>query len=207
MCVLTSVLFVFSACSFLPVLQVVAKNRRTQRDSLQLTTRIMGQQYCRGQLRMALQLKYTNIGNQTLILFKESTAVSQALVSLNLEDAKAERYEQDLQFTNNVISEERLRVDKVPGPDFVTLDPGSSFVADSKVIIFTAEATIGSHGLTSGRYMLQLKVQTWYETEKLASQLRKSWKKTGVLWTADVTSMPMPFIVEIPQKAVYCSAL
>lgn len=200
---LLQALLIWSFCSVISATQAVAGGKPPKRDALQLATSIIDEMYCDNQLRLALQLKYTNVGSQRLILDRYSSAVFRSLVSLNAEEARAQRYEQDVQLTTNVININPL-AEQLPNENFVILEPGDSYTTRTQVIIFTDRADTDSPRLAAGEYVLQIKVQTWYDSEKLAKRLRNLWKPTGFLWTADVTSTPMPFRVKPDAVAVKC---
>jgi hypothetical protein len=178
-----------------------------QQKSLQLTTSIIEKKYCNSnQLRLTLRLNYANLGTQPLILYKYSTVVFQSLVSVNVEDAIAKRYKQEMHFLVNFIGDLQQPDKTRPGSDFVVLESKRVYIAKTHVIIFidTSKA-VDSHNLPVGEYVLQIKTHTWYETEKTAKRLNKQWKSIGSLWTDDITSMPMPFNIERQYQTTDCS--
>src|SRR5437868_101553 len=69
---------------------------------LRLTTRMIEQKYCdsdyldMAMLRLSLRLMYTNVGEQPLILSKQSGLIHYLLVSRNEEEARDKHYEQNV---------------------------------------------------------------------------------------------------------------
>lgn len=178
-----------------------------QQDSLQLTTSILEKKYCHnGQLRLTLQLNYANLGTRPLILYKFSVAVFQSLVSVDMEDARAERYRQEIDFMVNLLGALEPSNEAVPGDDFVVLEPHNVYTTKTHVLIFTDRvAAAPSNKLSAGEYVLQVRVHTWHENEKLAKRLSKRWRPIGFLWTDDVISLPMPFSIEPQPQVSDCS--
>lgn len=181
--------------------------RVQKNEALQLTLDIVEQKYCDGsQMRLKLHLHFSNKGSQPIILYKYSTAVLRSLVSLNEKAASAGQYIQDLQFTVNSIGDFEQA-----GPlkdEFVILQPNKSYIAKTKVIVFTQNSTKANPlGLSAGSYVLQVEVQTWYGTKEVEKKLRKAWKSTGLLWTANTISLPIRFNVEPQRAVVKCSEL
>lgn len=199
-----SLLLIWSNCWSLASAQVAGK-----RAELQLTTSIIEQKYCdSNQLRMTLQLNYTNGGTRPLILYKYSTAVFHTLVSLNTEDAAAKKYAQEMYYTVNLVGDLEQPEASAPGDEFVILQPHQSYTIKARVIIFLYDGHSTSlRNLRAGEYFLQVDVRTWYEEEKTAKRLNKRWRPVGFLWTDDVRSLPMPFEVKQQHQTINCSQL
>src|SRR6185503_2370963 len=65
---------------------------------LRLTLKMLGEQYCIGDaeldgLRLKVRMVYTNQSEETIILYKGSTAISRLMISRNLADVAARRFE------------------------------------------------------------------------------------------------------------------
>lgn len=206
---LLSTLAVWSILSASPGALAAAGSPGTSagdKKALRLTTSVVDKRHCHdSQMRLALELNYTNVGGQTLILHKNSNLISRTRVSVNLEAARAGRYQQDVRYSVEVVSLPGRANKQPPIEDFVILRPGESFQTRTEAIIFTAGGKDGlSNKLAAGIYLLQVRVQTWYDSDETAKRLRRSWRRAGSLWTDDVTSEPMPFTFETPRLLVNC---
>ena len=173
--------------------------------SLELTTEVLTKCYCRDgsqTLQMTLRLKYRNGGSQSLILYKGSSLIVRYMISRNVEAAKRRHYSQVVRLEIRFPEEQELFNDPTPGEDFVILSPGNSHSADSEIQIPISEPS--DQFLSPGHYVLQVQVPTWLQSKDLAKTLRQRWRKSGALWFAPVTSLPMGFSVEKHYSATEC---
>lgn len=177
--------------------------------SLQLSTSIIGQQYCKGDdeldvLQIQLRLRYTNLSQQPLILYKGSTLIYRQMISRNVEAALAADYE--LASSNLVYEEGAAKIGGAqPGKLFVILQPSGSFETTTLVAIPATHGAVKISGaVVTGEHVLQVRVSTWPESESLAGKLRARWRKRGYLWTDAVVSSPMTFTVEKNRPTVTC---
>ena len=171
----------------------------------ELTTKVLTKRYCRDgsqTLQMTLRLKYRNRGRQSLILSKESSLIVRYMISRNVEAAKRGHYSQVVRLEIRFPEESELFNDPTPGADFVIVSPGNSYYADSEIQIPISEPS--DQFLSPGDYVLQVQVPTWLQSKDLAKTLRQRWRKSGTLWFAPLTSLPMGFSVEKHYSATEC---
>jgi hypothetical protein len=95
----------------------------------------------------------------------------------------------------------------VPSASFVILRPGQSFDGEAEVTVFVrrGRASKESDGLLPGKYILQVSVSTWPESESLAERLTKRWQGIGTLWFGDLTSETMQLKIDKHRSVVNCS--
>lgn len=187
-------------------------NISKQSPSLQLTMKIIRQTYCPGDseldgLGLDVMLTYTNTGKEQLILYKGSNLVSRIMVSENIEDLEAKRFELNASLTNVRTQADRDGFKElVPGKHFVILPPGTSFEVQAEVGLFVVrgDAPIIAGAVLSGEHVLQVEVPTWPESNELAERLRYRWRQIGLLWSEPITSAPVPLTVEKHRKLVDC---
>ena len=172
---------------------------------LQLTTKIIKQHY-EGSfafLRWTLELTYTNMGNQTILLDKNSSLIYRSTVSRNLKAAASKKYEAETRSSFISVSSMKaagFRFGSVPEVDaFVTLRQGESYSLET---IYGARVYDGTKDnedyLRPGNHFLQVRVATWYYFNE-PGVYRERWGNRGYLWSQDVTSLPMQFTVEKKQ--------
>jgi hypothetical protein len=82
-----------------------------------------------------------------------------------------------------------------PGRAFVTLPPGGTYEA---VIVVGVGVTPGgaerpANSIRPGEHTLQIMASSWYESRKLAEELRGRWQETGLLWIEPVATPPLTF--------------
>lgn len=171
---------------------------------LQLTTSVIDRQFSKNvdgslALSLKLQLRYTNVGNQPLILYKGSKLIHRHTTSRSVRDAEAKRFLSDHSlsiYSQGGAEINELSLDRL----FVILQPGDSYERDALNFVVlqvepnATEAT--GAALSPGEYMLQVTTSTWPDSEKLAKELRHQWQQSGLLWYDPVVSVPMLFKVE-----------
>jgi hypothetical protein len=182
-----------------------------QENNLQLTTSIVGQRYCAvnanvDALQLTLQLKYTNTGSRRLILYKGNRLFYQIFVSRGGEEVAARRNE--LRTTHSRYFDEQPEkiINSSPGGVFTTLSPGSSY--ESRQIISLPVARDGNArynvSIGAGEHMLSVVASTWYESKKVADQLRERWRTRGFLWSDPLVSNSTAFVVGKNPPIVAC---
>lgn len=110
--------------------------------------------------------------------------------------AAAKKYVDDTAFSYFDLRKAGVR-EEVPREDaFVTLRPGESYSLDKDGFgVRLYNGTKDSEDeLQPGNYFLQLRVATWYYLVR-PEDYRKRWRDKGYVWSADITSQPMPFTV------------
>lgn len=182
-----------------------------QERDLQLTASITEQQSCavsakHDALRLTLQLRYTNIGKRKLILYKGHRLFFQIFISRGSLDAAA--LINELRTTHSRFFDEQPEkiVAAAPGSVFTTLSPGASY--ETKQIISVPIARDGEGrfnvSIAAGEHVLNVTTSTWYESKKLAEDLRERWRTRGFLWTDPISSNAVAFVVDKNRPVVAC---
>lgn len=168
----------------------------------QLTAEIVGQRYCvepagAGVVHLDLRLRFTNAGNQKLILYKGHNLFFQVWVSPDSQrQPTAARYE--LKTTSaRYASREPEKIERAsPGKEFVVLSPRSAFATEFTVSLPVTRGDAekaGGESIYAGEHLLRLTVSMWYESKALGEKLRERWRRIGVLWTEPISSTPIAF--------------
>lgn len=184
--------------------------------SLELATRMVRQRYCKSSdpaayntLRLDLQLRYKNIGQEDVILYKGSQIAYREMVSASMQDAAKMHYILDLSLMADVTGAPEIALGPLPDKNFVILPPGATFetMATTGGILFLkrSDEEKTADALGTGEYVLQVQVSTFPYPQSLENELRQRWKASGELWASGITSGPMTFKVEKDRKAVDCN--
>ena len=176
---------------------------------LELTTEIISQTYCAASsdaetLEMNLKLRYRNVGNQKLILYRGHDLFYQTRVRSAAGGAQA--YEV-LFLNSRYFDSEFESIDQaVPGKVFVSLSRGAVYERNLLVGIALVPEGVerGNSAIAAGDHTLQLIVSTWYKPRSLAEKLRKQWEPKGLLWFDPVVSPPIHFLVQRPPSPAPC---
>lgn len=166
-------------------------------SQLRLDTSIIDREYCSvDEICLTLRLAFTNIGNQPIILDKNSSVIVKHMVSRSVEAAKAGKYLEIVSPFMDMMS--ILRIDVSPNEScFVILRPGESFSLEKKFGLFIYDGTNDNEDfLHPGNYFLEIVVMTWYYPQRLKTKTREEWNQKGYLWTDPVKSTPLPFNVD-----------
>lgn len=179
---------------------------------LQLELKVNNTTYCRGDseldgLRLDVLLTYTNVGKQQLILYKGSNLVSRIMVSRNIADLEAKRFELDSSITTI-----RTKVpfddfkESVPSKYFVILPPGASYEVQGVIGVFAVrgDARVIAGAIPSGQHVVQIEVPTWPGSNEDAEEFHHQWERTGSLWYRPVISLPLFFAVEKQRRVADC---
>lgn len=195
---------------------LVSSSKVARADSgkprLQLVAEIIKETYCEGPdpdlipLRLLLQLSFTNVGTQKLILERGSKSVPVIRVSKTAEDAIANRFETTI---NNYIITGNSKGPKVlkrpPLSSFAILAPGQTYKTITEVSVSVPRADpVPAIKINSGSHYIQVGVWTWDESQREAHVRRKAWQGEGFLWSESVFSKPMLFIVRSQPKPADC---
>jgi hypothetical protein len=176
---------------------------------LELTAEIISQNYCVASsdsltLDMNLKLRYTNVGNQKLILYRGHDLFYQTRVR----SASSSIQPYEVLFLNSrYFDEEFESIDQaVPGKVFVSLLPGAVYERKLVVGIAVVRADFerGDSTIRAGEHTLQLIVSTWYKSRGLAEKLRKQWERKGLLWFDPLVSAPIHFVAQLPPSTARC---
>ena len=179
--------------------------------SLELAVNKVSQTYCEADdelasLRIRSNLRFTNTGQNPLILWKGSGLIERVLVAQTNEEARAKRYIR--QFSIMTITTAQhfdLKVGSNPTDSFQVIRPGDSWeqVGEPSVPVARVESNI--YGLSPGKYVIQVDVAAWPETDEIGKILSNRWEKWGVLWTQPVIrSSPVPIVVVKNPKVKDC---
>lgn len=181
---------------------------------LELTTDIVNQRYCKNReggyntLKMSLRLRYKNISQQPVILYKGNSEVYREVVSLSAQGTMKRPYILDLSLMAGTEKTPEIADGTVPDKHFVILPPGATFEtrASTGGVLFLKkqDGENSDDALGTGEYMLQISVSTFPYTQTVAENLRNRWKESGILWSGSLTSTPMPFKVERSRKLADC---
>jgi hypothetical protein len=178
---------------------------------LQLIMKIVGEGYCIGDseldgLWLKVRLVYTNNGKEPIILYKGSTAISRLMISHNLMEAAAKRFEINSSLTQITSGGENCYMGSVPTSCFVSLPPRACYEVETTVQVFVVrgDAREITGAVKSGDHVLQVEVPTWHESNQLANELISRWRRNGRLWHEPVMSEPIRFTVAKDHKVIDC---
>jgi hypothetical protein len=171
---------------------------------LQLSSKILKQSYCKDSdtimSLLKLELTYTNVGQQPIILYKGSDLISYVRSARSREELSAGKYEVDMSITwvtsgNGAVP----NTGRVPDSRFVVLKPGASFKVAGDARIIDSDKL-----LPAGKHVLQVIVSTWQGSREQAERLRNKWAKTGYFWYGNTFSLPMQITIESNPKLKSC---
>jgi hypothetical protein len=183
-----------------------------QERDLQLTTNIVGQQACAANakldvLQLTLRLRYTNTGNRKLILYKGNRIFYQAFISRSTGEATTpQKYEMRTTHAR-YYDEQPEKIEAVaPGSAFTILSPGASHETRQVLVVPVVREGNASVNVSvaAGEHILNLTVSTWYESKKLADNLRERWRGRGFLWTDALASKSVNFNIDNQRSTVTC---
>jgi hypothetical protein len=185
---------------------------RDEQPQLILSVKITGQQYCSinphlTSLQMELKLRYRNVGNQKLILYKGHDLFYQT--KIRSVPGRSETRPYEITSLNSRYFDEEFEPLEQPSPSrvFAILPPGAAYERELKVNIglVDADARRGKDAISEGEHELQLIISTWYKSRPLAQKLRQEWKGRGLLWFDPVVSTPIRFAAVKPRTEASCN--
>jgi hypothetical protein len=200
-----------SALALLLLLSLNCATSFGQERELQLTASIINQQSCMinsgvDALSLTLQLRYTNTGNRKLILYKGNKLFYQVFVSHSKDDATHRNYELHTTHARYYdVQPEKIAGDS-PGSVFAVLSPGASYETMQTIVVTVARESTGQFNVSvaPGEHVLNLIASTWYESKKLAQDLRDRWKARGFLWTDSVASNSVALVIDNKTATTPC---
>lgn len=182
-----------------------------QESGLRLSASVTGQRRCAlgesvDALQLTLQLKYTNAGGRKLILYKGNRLFYQIFISRAGEGPAARRSALRTTHARYFDEQPEKIIGPSPGSAFVTLSPGASYETRQVVSVPVARAGEGLYNvaIAAGEHSLNVTASTWYESKKLAEDLRERWRSRGFLWTDPVASNAAAFTVGLNEPAAVC---
>jgi len=145
---------------------------------------------------LTLELSFTNVGKQPILLYKETKVAPDWAISLTEKSALAQKYESHM--TSHYLADQDFRKagwrdDKPQLDQFLILNPGQSKTL-LRPYSFSPSNKNGKK-LKKGNYFLQLWVQTWYYYAD-AKVYRENWRDEGYLWSEVLKPKPVLFEVE-----------
>jgi hypothetical protein len=182
-----------------------------QERELQLATSIVNQQSCMvndkvDALRLMLQLRYTNVGKEKLILYKGNRFFFQVFISRGGAEAAARKSELRATHARYFDEQPEKIVASAPGSVFTILSPGSSYETRQIVSVPVARNgdAIFNVSIATGEHLLSVASSTWYESKKVADNLRERWRTRGFLWTDPLFSNSVNFAVSGERSNAVC---
>ncbi len=179
--------------------------------SLELAVKQVSETYCEADdelatLRIRSNLQFTNTGQNSVILWKGSGQIERVLVAQSNEEARAKHYVRQFPImTITTAQYPDLKVGPRPTDSFEVIPPGNSWEQVGEPFVFVARVESNIYGLGPGKYVIQVDVAAWPETEEIGQVLSDRWKKWGVLWTQPVVrSSPLPIEVVKNPKVKDC---
>jgi hypothetical protein len=181
--------------------------RKQQGPALRLTSEVVGRRYCAGDklhiLQLRLRLRYRNAGGRKLVVYQGKNLFYQTKIRGG---AQARPYE--VVVLNSRFNDAQAEVINAPKPGaaFVTLAPGAVFETEIVVGVGVAAAAAerGANAVAPGEHTLQVVASSWYESRKLAEELRARWQASGLLWIEPVASEPLTFDAVRDEQAPPC---
>ncbi len=179
---------------------------------LRLTADIIHQNYCSVKsdptgisLQLKLRLRYINLSSQRVIIYKGHDLFFQTKIR---SEPRPDLPSYEVHLLNmHYFDEEFERIEaRSPSKVFVTLAPNESFERELVVGIGVTDEgkERTSTSVKPGDHTLYIIVSTWYQSPKLAEQLRQQWQRKGLLWTQPLTSTPLKLSIEKPATASPC---
>lgn len=184
---------------------------QAEAPKLTLTIAIEGQQYCVNSPAMTteqlrLRLRFTNAGNQKLILYRGDDLFYQAKIRPAQSALQPKPYEIAVLNARYLEQENEPIEQPSPGRLFIILQPGASYEMETTfgLGVVPQDARRDRHAVVEGEHTLYLIVSTWYRTRALAEKLRQRWQRKGYLWADPVVSNALTFRAERPPSAQPC---
>ncbi len=151
-------------------------------------------------LNIKLKLRFTNIGNQPIILNKRDILLTETFI---VPKDERDEYLYGSILACNLVAYDENRFKQLAGsrPNslFAVLSPGESFETQDEVFarVTRGDAPRESNALSAGEYFLIVSVSTWDGGEQdLAEKLRRKWQRFGYLWSNSIKSEAMPLVIE-----------
>jgi hypothetical protein len=191
---------------------VIGGQIKSNAPPLVLRTKILSYHYCRvnpnlGNLELRVQLQFTNVGDQKLILYKGHDLFYQTRIRrVATSGATTESYEVSI-LNSRYFDEQPEKIDQpTPGKVFTILQPGATFETELIIGVGVVGSNVnrGNHAIKEGEHSLQLTVSTWYKSRSLAQKMREQWQRKGLLWFEPVVSTPVNFMAENPESQFTC---
>jgi hypothetical protein len=174
------------------------------KQPLQLTAEIVGSRYCAGDrlniLQLSVRLRYRNAGGEKLVVYRGKNLFYQT----RIRGGAGKGYE--VVVTNSRFNDAEAEAlgDRKPGGAFVTLRPGGTYENVVVVGVGVARGERVANTIAPGEHTLQVITSSWYESRRLAEQLRERWRGSGLLWIDPVAARPLNFNARPEAPAAPC---
>jgi hypothetical protein len=181
---------------------------QTRPPELKMTAEVVGRRYCAGDrlniLQLSVRLRYRNEGGRKLILYRGKNFFYQTKIrGVGAEGRPYEVVVTNSRFNDAVAEEVNTRR---PSGAFLTLPPGGTY--EDGVVIGVAVTRAGferpANAIAPGEHTLQIVASSWYESRKLAEELRGRWQGSGLLWIDPVATEPLKFDAGTDAPASAC---
>jgi len=177
---------------------------------LELTVDIVSQNYCAvnqdsASLELKLRLRFRNVGNQKLILYKGHDLFYQTKIR-SAPGNPSGPYEVWV-VNSRYFDQEVEAIDQTsPSKVFITLSPGAVYATEILIGVGVVNEKVdrGDSSIRSGDHTLQLIASTWYQSRAMAQKLRQEWQRKGLLWSDPLDSRPIHFLVQRPASLALC---
>jgi len=179
---------------------------------LELTAEIVSQTYCAvnensASLELQLKLRFRNVGNQRLILYKGHDLFYQTKIR-SAPGNPSGPYEVWV-VNSRYFDEEVEAIDQTsPSKVFTTLSPGAVYATEILIGVGVVNEKVdrGDSFIRKGDHTLQLIASTWYQSRAMAQKLRQEWQRKGLLWSDPLDSRPIHFLAQLPRVLVPCKS-
>lgn len=165
------------------------------RQPLQLTAEVVGRRYCGGErlniLQLSVRLRYRNVGSRRLLVYRGKNLFYQT----RIRGGAGKPYEVLVTNSRFNDAEPEALGERRPGGAFVALRPGATY--ETEVVVGVGVVPEGSqrfaNTIAPGAHTLQVITSSWYESRRLAEELRERWRGAGLLWIDPVVAEPLSF--------------
>jgi len=193
-------------------LTATAAAQPKQPKPLELTVEIVSQNYCAvnqdaAALELKLKLRFRNVGNQKLILYKGHDLFYQTKIR-SAPGNSSGKYEVWV-VNSRYFDQEVEAIDQMsPSKVFTTLSPGAVYATEILIGVGVVNEKVdrGDSFIRSGDHTLQLIASTWYQSRAMAQKLRQEWQRKGLLWSDPLDSRPIHFLAQRPGVLVPCKS-
>ena len=160
---------------------------------LQLTADIVGSRYCAGErlniLQLGVRLRYRNVGSRKLVVYRGKNL----FYLTRIRGGAGKGYEVLVTNSRYNDAEAEELGGRKPGGAFVTLQPGGAYETELVVGVGVTRGERVANTIAPGVHTLQVIASSWYESRRLAEELRERWRGSGLLWIDPVAAEPLHF--------------
>lgn len=175
---------------------------REDKQPLRLTAEVVGSRLCAGArvdlLQLNVRLRYQNVGVQKVIVYRGKNLFYQTRIR------GGAGYE--IVVTNSRFNDAESEAlgERKPGSAFVTLRPGATYETFITVGVGVARGERVVNTITPGAHTLQVVTSSWYESRRLAEDLRERWRTSGLLWIDPIVAQTLNFDAGLEATAAPC---